>query len=151
MQVLIIEAERLFLHQILKAKHLMLADRGTKYSSSFIPSLVKSDGNLTTSQDEVIKEFIDYYTDLLGQEHPFFLFLLSAYYVSQGPILSEQDREFLISPIDDKAIKDALFHIGDDKAPGLDGYTAAFFNNNWDIVKGDFLLAVHEFFRSGAY
>lgn len=42
-----------------------------------------------------------------------------------------------------------LFHIGDNKAPGPDGFTAAFFKKNWVIVQFDFLAAVHEFFEEG--
>lgn len=56
--------------------------------------------------------------------------------------------DFLIEPINDSAIKDALFQIGDDKAPGPDGYTTTFFKRNWDLIKNDFLAVVHEFFRN---
>ncbi|KAM3301327.1 hypothetical protein P3S67_015829 [Capsicum chacoense] len=36
-----------------------------------------------------------------------------------------------------------------DKAPGIDGYPAEFFNLNWSIIKQDVPLAVKKFFESG--
>lgn len=46
-------------------------------------------------------------------------------------------------------IKEALFDIGEDKTPRLDGYPSAFFKTNWDIIKEDFLATIHEFFHNG--
>jgi hypothetical protein len=36
----------------------------------------------------------------------------------------------------------------DDKAPGPDGYTSAFFKKAWNIVGDDFCSAVQDFFAS---
>ncbi|GJW60305.1 RNA-directed DNA polymerase, eukaryota, reverse transcriptase zinc-binding domain protein [Tanacetum coccineum] len=46
------------------------------------------------------------------------------------------------------AQKEVVFGIGNDKAPGPDGYTAKFFKTSWDIVGGDVCGAVKEFFKS---
>ena len=46
-------------------------------------------------------------------------------------------------------MKDALFFMGNDKSPGPDGYTAAFFKEAWDIVADDVTNAVSEFFING--
>jgi hypothetical protein len=42
-----------------------------------------------------------------------------------------------------------FFSMGDDKAPGPDGYTSAFFKKSWSIVGGEFCSAIQEFFSSG--
>lgn len=55
----------------------------------------------------------------------------------------------MIKPISDSEIKDAIFSMGDDKAPGLDGYSAAFFKANWGLVCQLAREAVQEFFRYG--
>nr|GEW39637.1 hypothetical protein [Tanacetum cinerariifolium] len=47
-------------------------------------------------------------------------------------------------------VKSALFSIGNDKASGPDGYTAAFFKESWDIVADDFVAAVCEFFTNAS-
>lgn len=49
----------------------------------------------------------------------------------------------------DLEIKEALFSFGDDKAPGPDGFSAAFFKSCWDIVGRSVCEAVEEFFTYG--
>ncbi|GJW47654.1 hypothetical protein Tco_0079300 [Tanacetum coccineum] len=43
----------------------------------------------------------------------------------------------------------AMFSMGNDKSPGPDGYTAAFFKDSWDIIGSDVTKAVCEFFTNG--
>lgn len=152
----LLEAKRQFLQQKLKNKNHLFADRGTNYfhtmikkknSSNTITSFLKSDGTNTTSQEEVISEFIKYYENLLCVDTP--VQTISAKIINKGPILSDEDHNILSAPIEDDEIKRALFHIGDDKAPGPDGYTAAFFKSTQDTIQRDFLLVVHKFFRNG--
>lgn len=44
----------------------------------------------------------------------------------------------------------ALFDIGEDKAPGSDGFSSCFFKKAWSIVGHQFCQAVKEFFNSGS-
>lgn len=152
----LLEAENQFYQQKIKVKHITQADRNSKYfhalmrkknASSFIPALVKADGTITTSQEEFIKDFLDYYKTLLGSDST--VSHTTKRVFEAGPVLTEEDCAALIEPIDDVIIKEALFHIGDDKAPGPDGFSATFFKENWDIIKHDFLGVVHEFFQNG--
>jgi hypothetical protein len=43
---------------------------------------------------------------------------------------------------------EALFSIGNDKAPRPDGYSSFFFKKSWDIVGVDFCAAIQDFFTS---
>nr|GEX03803.1 RNA-directed DNA polymerase, eukaryota, reverse transcriptase zinc-binding domain protein [Tanacetum cinerariifolium] len=47
------------------------------------------------------------------------------------------DAEEMIAQINDTEIKNAIFDIEDDKAPGPDGFTAKFFKVAWDVVGKD--------------
>ncbi|CAM8882149.1 unnamed protein product [Rhodiola kirilowii] len=43
----------------------------------------------------------------------------------------------LVAPFTEGEVKRALFQMHPTKAPGLDGFSAAFFQNNWQIVGRD--------------
>nr|GMC50906.1 uncharacterized protein LOC109147524 [Ipomoea batatas] len=106
------EAERQFFCQKLKTKHLVNADKGSKYFHELIrnrqrglaiPTVCAMDAHATT----------------------------------------------LLAEITNAEIKEALFDMGDEKASGLDGFSAAFFKRNRDQVGTLVCAAVSEFFRSG--
>jgi len=65
-----------------------------------------------------------------------------------GPCIDPASHASLLAPVTNDIIKQALFSIDDDKVPGPDGYTSFFFKKSWDIVGGDFCLAVRDFFVS---
>ncbi|CAH9111762.1 unnamed protein product, partial [Cuscuta europaea] len=92
-------------------------------------------------------EFVEFYTKLFGTHYP--TTGLDPSIVTSGNILPLDAVEGLVTPITDLEIKEALFDIGDNKAPGPDGYTSAFFKHNWHLVGHEFILAVKGFFGSG--
>ncbi|GJS62835.1 uncharacterized protein Tco_0677399 [Tanacetum coccineum] len=57
--------------------------------------------------------------------------------------------EQFLGDVSDKEIKEALFSMGDDKAPGPDGFTSASFKKSWDIVGGEITNAIRDFFSNG--
>nr|GEV75737.1 zinc knuckle CX2CX4HX4C [Tanacetum cinerariifolium] len=48
--------------------------------------------------------------------------------------------------VTDIEVKNVIFSMGDDKAPGPNGFTAAFFKKAWDVVGGDITCAIRDFF-----
>ncbi|GKF68961.1 putative RNA-directed DNA polymerase, eukaryota, reverse transcriptase zinc-binding domain protein, partial [Tanacetum coccineum] len=55
----------------------------------------------------------------------------------------------MVRPVTNEEIKKAMFDIGDDKAPGPNGYTSVFFKKGWDIVGSDVCNVVRDFFGNG--
>lgn len=70
------------------------------------------------------------------------------HYIFHRKVTLEQAQD-MIRTVTDAKIKTAMFGISDDKAPGPDGHTAAFFKASWDIVQHDVCLTVREFFQTG--
>ncbi|GJX68841.1 sodium/hydrogen exchanger 6 [Tanacetum coccineum] len=66
----------------------------------------------------------------------------------EGNTVPSAFAEFMVREVSDSEIKDALFSIGDDKAPGPDGFTVVFFKKSWDIVGGEIINAVRDFFSN---
>lgn len=62
--------------------------------------------------------------------------------------LSEDDAVSLCRPINAEEIRESMFSIGNEKAPGPDGYNACFFKSSWCIVGSDVTTAVMEYFST---
>ncbi|CAH9124082.1 unnamed protein product, partial [Cuscuta epithymum] len=150
------EAETSFYQQKAKANHILEADKGTRYfhaivkrnaTRNSISSITLEDGSLTTSLEQVGDEFVKFFIDLFGtgtECHHFDPMVLGS-----GPLVEPSFHDSLLAPIETIEIKNALFDIGNDKAPGPDGYSSAFFKSNWELIEHDIVQAVKEFFRSG--
>lgn len=88
-----------------------------KNASTFVPALVKSDGNITTSQDKVASEFINSYKTFLETDNE--VTNTSNNLFEAGFVLTDEDCSILLEPIDDMMIKDALFILEMLKPQGL--------------------------------
>lgn len=62
---------------------------------------------------------------------------------------TEMDRIQLVKHVTEEEIKEVLFRMPSNKAPGPDGYTAEFFKASWGIIGRDFTTAVQLFFNKG--
>ncbi|RHN42261.1 putative RNA-directed DNA polymerase [Medicago truncatula] len=84
--------------------------------------------------------------------------LLSTNFVLQKPFLvdeviptiidSSTNRLLTMIP-SSKEIKDAVFDLNNNSAPGPDGFGAVFFQTHWEIVNKDVIVVVTQFFHSG--
>ncbi|XP_021751699.1 uncharacterized protein LOC110717342 [Chenopodium quinoa] len=65
------------------------------------------------------------------------------------PSLSDTHRQSLLAPFSADDIKRAMFSIADDKSPGPDGFSSAFFKTYWHEVGNHVITAVQFFFAHG--
>jgi hypothetical protein len=65
------------------------------------------------------------------------------------PAISELTNMSLCKAFTDDEIGYALFQIGPLKAPSPDGFSARFYQRNWDVLKSDVTVVVKQFFESG--
>ncbi|XP_057950992.1 uncharacterized protein LOC131145824 [Malania oleifera] len=132
--VMLKEANRQFLAQVAKYRYFKNYDRGTSYfhailkrnrARNHITSVTKQNGVVTESYEQVGIEFVQYYQHLLGEEVR--CDKLDDQVISRGPFVNKEERQQMIVPVTDEEIREALFSIGDEKSPGLDGYSVGFF------------------------
>ncbi|KAJ9536550.1 hypothetical protein OSB04_un000302 [Centaurea solstitialis] len=138
-----------------KVKWLSEGDANTRYfhkvvaekrHAHFLHSVSKADGTFVYD-DDVAKAFIDHFVSIIGtRDEDVIPDMNPNMFINR---LNFADSLHMIRPITDDEIHDAMFHIGNDKAPGSDGFTSRFFKAAWDIVGADVLLAVHNFFYRG--
>lgn len=154
--VILQQAKNEFLAQKSKVRWVMEGDDNTKYFHSTLKQrrannkvlrIVDMDGNLHDNPEDINKAFVAYYTTLLGQaaevKH------IHAEVVQTGPLITEEQMEILTREVTGSEIKEAMFAIQNDKAPGPDGYTSKFYKEAWPIVGDSVIVAIKDFFRNG--
>ncbi|KAK9715370.1 hypothetical protein RND81_06G160600 [Saponaria officinalis] len=137
--LLLQRAELSFLKQRSKIRDVQFNDDNTAYFHAKVRehvcrnkvSSISFNGCLLTEDEAIGEAFVSYYSSLLGQAQPvgdFWEVNMS------GARLSDDMHYQLIHPLLDSEVKEALFSIDDDKAPGLDGFTSGFFKHTWDVT-----------------
>ncbi|KAL0342700.1 UNVERIFIED_CONTAM: hypothetical protein Scaly_1932600 [Sesamum calycinum] len=151
--VLLAEAERHFYYQKAKLHFLEMGDRNTKYfhdmvkrnaAKSSILAITKTDGSTITSAVEIGQEFVTYFTSLLGTKVQ--TLTVDNAVFNWGPKLSSELALELCRAITPVEVKQAIFHISDNKAPGPDGYSACFFKTSMAYLGNQVCMAVLDFF-----
>ncbi|KAL0455709.1 UNVERIFIED_CONTAM: LINE-1 reverse transcriptase [Sesamum latifolium] len=98
---------------------------------------------------EVTGEFVAYFQSLLGGDRQRRSIDLSFLQQSLQYSLSHEEAEMLSTSVSRTEIKETMFEIVEDSAPGPDGYTSAFFKAAWPIVGNDIVNAIDDFFKTG--
>ncbi|KAL2934657.1 hypothetical protein RDABS01_017776 [Bienertia sinuspersici] len=108
---------------------------------------MNNQGRWVEDMESITKAFTSFYNTLLqGTDHrnP-----LIPDIVGLGKRLTDQHRMMRDCNFSDNEIKEAMFSISSNKAPGLDGYNSHFFKSTWSIIGEDVCQAVRDFFRTG--
>ncbi|GJX05624.1 hypothetical protein Tco_0191540 [Tanacetum coccineum] len=146
--------EERFLKQKAKIQWLKEGDANLAYFHKAVKSRVcRSRMDTVTNSEGVFFDnntvhdaFVTHYEMFLGHEGETSNFNYANLFNVR---LNDQDTQDMVREISNQEVKDAIFSIGDNKSPGPDGFTAAFFKEAWNIIANDVYLAVREFFRNG--
>ncbi|KAL2237629.1 UNVERIFIED_CONTAM: hypothetical protein Sindi_0954600 [Sesamum indicum] len=106
-------------------------------------------GNTHTEPGAVVNEFVTFYHSLLCGERRRAVIDLRFLRPWARHLLSEEDASSLLVPFTPVDVKQAVFDIDEDKAPGPDGYSSGFFKAAWPIVGHEVSSAVLDFFNTG--
>ncbi|KAL9663766.1 hypothetical protein QQ045_019157 [Rhodiola kirilowii] len=115
---------------------------------SNIAQVTLEDGTVSTDKRIIQREFSNYFKGLLGRERG--CRSIEAEVIAQGPLVSSEFCRSLVRVATDKEIWGALLSIGDDKAPGPDGFSSRFFKKNWEIVGKELCDGVRHCLRHNA-
>ncbi|KAJ9536728.1 hypothetical protein OSB04_un000113 [Centaurea solstitialis] len=111
-----------------------------------VQSIAKVDGTFVYD-DLVLDAFVDHFKSFMGtvDDHVNPLVPIGSFMNQLSPSIALD----MIRPITDEEIRLAMFGIGNDKAPGSDGFSSKFFKATWGIVGSDISVAIHNFFYRG--
>ena len=95
--------------------------------------------------DVQLKTYItNYYKVLFGPSENNHLSLVETV-INDLPQVSEEENNFLTESFTEKEVKEAIFQMDHNKAPGPDGFPAEFYQVFWDIIKYDLLAMFQDF------
>ncbi|KAL2247912.1 UNVERIFIED_CONTAM: hypothetical protein Sindi_2643500 [Sesamum indicum] len=106
-------------------------------------------GTIHTEPEDIINEFVRYYQNLLGGNRRQITLDIGFLRLWARHVLSNEEAGHLISAFTPDDVKQAVFDIAEDKAPGPDGYSSGFFKEAWPVVGQEVTKAVLEFFSTG--
>jgi hypothetical protein len=66
-------------------------------------------------------------------------------------MLSTTEATSLEEPFDEKEVWEVIKGMDRDKAPGPDGFSMAFFQECWNVIKGDFMAVFSKFHDRGEF
>ncbi|GKF72751.1 hypothetical protein Tco_0208865, partial [Tanacetum coccineum] len=90
--------------------------------------------------------FVNHYEEFLGNHSVCDDLNIDGLFHSK---VSDQSCLSMVRDITNNEIKNAMFNVGDDRAPRPDGYASTFFKKGWDVVGDDVCNAVRDFFLNG--
>ncbi|GKD53652.1 putative RNA-directed DNA polymerase, eukaryota, reverse transcriptase zinc-binding domain protein [Tanacetum coccineum] len=108
--------------------------------------MVCDSSNVLHEGNAVAGAFILYYEQFLSSEGTTVRLDTQDLFVR---VLDNQKVDVMVRDITDSEIRGALFSMGDDKSPGPDGYTTAFFKKAWNVVGSDVTCTIRDFFSNG--
>lgn len=116
--------------------------RGRRARNRF--SVIENEeGQAFFKEEEIVNTFVSFYQSLFtaggSDSH-------SVIQEALSPKISLQDNLPLIAIPDKAEVREAVFAIHPDKAPGPDGFSAGFYQHFWDIIGDDIYSDIRSFF-----
>jgi hypothetical protein len=63
------------------------------------------------------------------------------------PQVTQQENEFLVAAFTEKEVKEAIFQMEHNKAPGPDGFPIEFYQTFWEVIKEDLTTLFTKFYN----
>ncbi|KAK2438202.1 hypothetical protein QL285_023013 [Trifolium repens] len=112
-----------------------------------IVKLVNDENRIVTTQPELCEVALNYFNNLFKANSSIHDPVLSLI----APRITQEDNDRLVLPITKEELREALFQMHPDKAPGLDGFNPAFYQHFWDLCGDDIFAAAKEWLDRGFF
>ncbi|XP_021762917.1 uncharacterized protein LOC110727647 [Chenopodium quinoa] len=129
--------------------HLLLSSVQDRRRRNKIFSLKDNHGNWISDPMGIENLLIQHFSDLYNCQKNPATNIPELWDELDIPMLSSHHQQQLMAPFTAAEIKNAIFHIGNDKSPGPNGFTAAFFKSHWSIVGTQVTSTIQYFFARG--
>ena len=157
--VSITKAEETFLKQKTRNQWLQLEDQNNSFfhrslkiknARSTITHLWDEQGQRVDEVEQIKLVAENFYKKLLGTDQLLFNESKAARLRQLIPVAIPDDKAVLLEKeITEEEIRDTIFHMKTNKAPGPDGFSVDFFKVAWSIVGKEVVAAIKGFFISG--
>jgi mannosylglycoprotein endo-beta-mannosidase len=144
--VCLLREEELKWYKRAKIKTLLEGDANTKFfhlvangkhRKQHIYKL-EDDQGVVVGDDRLKSHITNYYKDLFGPPEISEVTLMEDQNLDI-PQVSPEENDILISPFTESEVKEAVFQMEHNKAPGPDGFPAEFYQVFWGVIKDDLL------------
>jgi len=106
---------------------------------------LEQDGVNISDQKQIREIIYEFYKKHFGKQAISNVSLSENAWTTEGR-LSSEDNEFLTRPFSEEEVKRVVFDMKENTAPGPDGFSVTFYKYCWEIVKGDFMDMVNDFY-----
>lgn len=116
----------------------------SRANSNAIPMIQSEYDRVLVDQQDIKAEVIKFYrglTGTTGENIP----IIDQNIIRHGPKITLQ-RKDMCRAITREKVKVVVFNIDDNNASGIDGFSACFFTNAWQIILKDLFKGIKDFF-----
>lgn len=133
---------------------LAVGDKNTSYfyastksrrAKNRVSVIENSEGNPVYEKGKIVKVISDYFLNIFTSTSPQSLDVVEK---TLALCISSELNDRLTATPSDEEVKDAMFSIHSDKAPSLDGFSASFFQTNWDTLGPAISREIRSFFST---
>jgi hypothetical protein len=104
-------------------------------------------GSPTSDPDIISSHIVNYYESLFSEP----LSWRPRVDNLEFEMLSLDEAARLEDPFEEREVREVINRMGRDKAPGPDGFSLAFFQDCWEVIKGDFMAVFADFHAHGKF